>query len=423
MPDNERQVDDRPPVSVPGVSRRRFLEYGGLALLSSTGLGGVLAGCGGGSSGAGASGNVKDFGFVMPTTGDDAAFGKDQVVAGQMGVDAVNSAGGSIPLHANVEDSQADPRIGVQAFQKVASAQHVPVVVSAWSAVINAVAPLADRGKVLLLVEGANDPKIASMGPYVVSPYPLANVDITTMANFLYNDRKKRTAAVIYINNSTGQYSAKQFSKVFEAAGGRMVGTQPHEPGATDYSAQLTKLRAANPDVLHIQSLTTETPLIIKQARQLGIRAQLSSYSSAESQLVLQQAKEAAQGILYTTLVPPYDKPDIKKFKAELTKRLKREPNGFPYCLYLHDMPTILEQCLKRLDKQGKDYTGDNMRNALFAIRNFDTPLSGPTQFLDNGSVIKPVTIKTIKGSSFDVVAQIKPGDRDMPVAQVKAAI
>ncbi|HKC75181.1 MAG TPA: ABC transporter substrate-binding protein [Chloroflexota bacterium] len=408
-------TDNRDDLFKKQVSRRDALKLGGSALL------GAGAGLSSLSSPAWASGAEKSatykFGLVLPMTGSNAAFGLDQVKAALMSVDDINRSKkyGGIKVQAAVEDSQADPRVGVEAFNKVVSVAGVPVVISAWSSVIYALAPLANREKVLLISDGAADAQIAHLGHYVVSAFPLNNVDITALANYLRLELKHKKAGIIYVNNATGQFPTKVFKYVFEKAGGKVVSMQSHEPDATDFTAQLTKLRAAGPDVIHMHSLVEETPIIIKQARQLGIKAQLTSYSVAESQLVLSEDGSLADGLLYTALVPPYSEPKVATFIRALTARLRRAPNGTPYTLYLYDAPTIVAQAAAYVDKRGWKYTGTNMRRAIDEIKHFDTPLTGETTFTANGTVLKPVGIKRIEKGSFVYVTRIDPGSKLLP--------
>jgi hypothetical protein len=240
-------TDNRDDLFKKQVSRRDALKLGGSALL------GAGAGLSSLSSPAWASEAEKSatykFGLVLPMTGSNAAFGLDQVKAALMSVDDINRSKkyGGIKVQAAVEDSQANPRVGVEAFNKVVSVAGVPVVISAWSSVIYALAPLANREKVLLISDGAADAQIAHLGHYVVSAFPLNNVDITALANYLRLELKHKNAGIIYVNNATGQVPTKVFKYVFEKAGGQVVSMQSHEPDATDFTAQLTKLRAAGP--------------------------------------------------------------------------------------------------------------------------------------------------------------------------------
>ena len=155
-----------------------------------------------------------------------------------------------------VLDTQAEPPLGINAMNKLINVDKAPVILTAWSAVVKAQAPIANREKVLLLNTGANAPEIAHLGDFVYTLFPLADVDITALAKYTYEKLGKRKAAVLYINNDTGIDAAKIYKDIFEKAGGQVVAYEAYDPKATEFSGMLLKLRAANPDMVHVHGLT-----------------------------------------------------------------------------------------------------------------------------------------------------------------------
>jgi branched-chain amino acid transport system substrate-binding protein len=115
----------------------------------------------------------------MPLSGTQALFGADQVKAAQMGVADINAKGGvnGKPLEMILIDTQADPQLGINAAKRFVSVDKLPIFLTSWSAVVKAVAPIANREKVLELSVGANSPEIATLGDYVYTTFPLADVD------------------------------------------------------------------------------------------------------------------------------------------------------------------------------------------------------------------------------------------------------
>src|SRR5688572_10714186 len=84
------------------------------------------------------------FGLAMPLTGSQSAFGKDQIKAAEWAVADINAKGGvnGKKLEMIVLDTQADPTIGINAVNRLINVDKVPVFVTAWSAVVKAVAPI-----------------------------------------------------------------------------------------------------------------------------------------------------------------------------------------------------------------------------------------------------------------------------------------
>ena len=152
-------------------SNRRTAVKVGLAVAASLLLG-TLA------SGAMAQGKEPlRFGVALPLTGSAAPFGTDQVQALEWAVADINAKGGAggrklVPV---IFDHQAKPSIGVNMVTRLISVEKVPVLITAWSAVTAAIAPIVNRNETLALIIGANSPRIAHMGDYVYNTYPLAD--------------------------------------------------------------------------------------------------------------------------------------------------------------------------------------------------------------------------------------------------------
>ena len=94
------------------------------------------------------------------------------------------------------------------------------------------------------------------------------------MAGFVVNDLGKKTAAMIWQNGdvySKGFVNA--FDANFQALGGRIVANQIYEQGDTMFHGQLGIIKEASPDVLLLASFPPENPIIVKQAREMGIKS------------------------------------------------------------------------------------------------------------------------------------------------------
>ncbi|MCL6596352.1 MAG: ABC transporter substrate-binding protein [Firmicutes bacterium] len=350
------------------------------------------------------------FGVAMPMTGSQASYGADQVQALMWAVQFINSHGGvdGVPLKPIVEDTQADPQLGINDVNKLISLYHVPAFITAWSSVVAAVAPIANRHHVLELSIGANDPSIAHLGPYVWTTYPLANVDITALAKYVYTNLHDRTAAVLYIDNATGIYGAQVFRNVFQQMGGKVVAFEAYPQNTTSYTAQLLKVKAANPQVLHIQGLVQDTLAVIAQARELGITSQITSYSAADNPQLLKQDGAAANGLIVTALAPSQG-PQLRHYLALWQSRAHRLPNGLPYTEYLYDAPFILKAQILWLIQHHLAYTGPNLLKAMQANPRVVTPLTGLTVFNPNHTVDKPVYLLKAVHGQFVQIAKL-PG-------------
>lgn len=367
----------------------------GLAALAA----GLLA-----ATGAMAQQASYKFGLAMPLTGGQALYGNDQVKAAQWAVEAINAKGGvnGKKLEMIVLDTQADPQVGIQAVNRLISVDKVPAFVTAWSGVVKAVAPIANDNKVVELSVGANAPDIGKLGDYVYTTFPLADVDIRAVATYSAKEMGKKKAAVLFINNETGIGSAVVYKDAFAKAGGEVVAYESYDQKATDFTGPLLKIRAANPDVMHLQGLVAESPQIIAQARQLGLTMPITSYSGIYNPKLIEQLGAAAEGVIATSLAPGVgDSATVKDYVDRWQKEVGRAPNGLPYTQYLHDTPYLVAAVFAALDKKGVAVTGENFRKEMLAIGTFDLPLTGKVTLSDDHTVNKPVYLVEVKGGKW----------------------
>lgn len=345
------------------------------------------------------------FGVTLPLTGSQAGFGADFVTSKRKAIKDINDAGGvnGRPLEMVVLDTQADPALGINAMNRLITVDKLPLVLTAWSAVVKAQAPGANREKTLMLNTGANAPEIATLGDYVYTLFPLADVDITKLAKYVVNTGKKK-AAVLFINNDTGIDAAKIYKAEFEKAGGQIVTYEAYDPKATEFSGMLLKMRAANPEIVHIHGLLTDVPLVIAQMRQLGLQQPVTTYSVGYNPKLIEQLGAAAEGMIVTSLAPGVgENPNVQKLLDRWQAEEKRTPNGLPYNQYAYDSVLVVARIYKHMLDNNMAFTGEAARDALVKVKEFDTPMSGKTVIdTTNGHrVQKPVYLIKVEKGKF----------------------
>ena len=176
--------------------------------------------------------------------------------------------------------------------------------ITAFSNVVKAVAPLANRNKVLMLSVGANSPEIKNLGKFVYTTFPLADVDMKALPKYLYGKLGKRKAAVLYVNHETGRAGAKVFRDNFIKAGGKVALFESYEQQRSDFTGLVLKVKSANPDVVHIHSVIRDFTAIVAQMRQLGMTVQVTSYQTAFNPKMIKALGKGAEGIIVTALAP-----------------------------------------------------------------------------------------------------------------------
>ena len=357
-----------------------------------------------------AAAQTLKFGLAMPLTGSQSSYGKDQIKAAEWAVADINAKGGvnGKKLEMIVLDTQADPTIAINAVNRLVNVDKTPVFVTAWSSVVKAVAPIANREKVLELSIGANSPDISRLGDYVYTSFPLADVDVAAVANYTFTTLGKKRVAVMYVNNDSGVDAARVYRTVFEKAGGQIVAFEAYDPKATDFTGALLKVRSANPEMIHLHGLVAEMPVVIAQMRQLGLTQRVSTYSGGYNPQMVEKAGKGAEGLIVTSLAPDATQnPNVGAFLERWKKAENRIPNGLPYTQYLYDSAYLVAALYDHLEKNKLPATGENMRKALLAIKTFDLPMTGKLVVNEDHTVRKPVNLLTVQNGVFVPLATV----------------
>ena len=350
------------------------------------------------------------FGVTDPLTGPSANFGKDQLQAAQWAVDDINAKGGvdGCKLEILAQDNQGKPELGIAVANRFIDVDHVPIFVGGFSAVIKAMAPVAERGKTLMFSVGANAPSIAHLGDYTYTTFPLADVDMRAFGRYVHDGMGKQRAAVLYANNETGVPGSRVFIESFEKAGGKVVLDEAYDPAQSDFTGLILKVRAMNPDIIHVHGVNSDIVTVMAQIRQLGLQTQLTSYQGAFSDAFAKQLGAAGEGLTVTSLAPTAEQnPNVAAFIARWQQEKGRAANGLPYTQYFYDVPYIIAGMVHHLHEKNLPLTGDTMRQALIDVGTFDGPMTGPVTFSPDHTVNKPVFVWSVKDGHFQYVTKI----------------
>lgn len=349
-------------------------------------------------------------GITDPLTGPFANFGKDQVQSSQWAVNDINAKGGvdGCPLELVVQDHQGKPETGIAVANRFIDIDHLPMFYGGFSAVVKAMAPVAERGKTLMFSVGANAPSIAKLGDYTYTSFPLAEVDMRAFGAYVHNDMHKNRLAMLYANNETGVPGSRIMIDSFKNAGGTVVLDEAYDPAQSDFTGLILKVRSMNPDVIHVHGVNSDIVTVMSQIRQLGIQTQLVSYQGAFSDAFAKQLGAAGEGLTVTSLAPTAEQnPNVAAFVERWQKEFGRTANGLPYTQYFYDVPYIIAGMVHYLHEKNMPVTGENLRTALLAVKTFDGPMTGPVTFNDDHTVNKPVYVWRVKNGKFQFVTKI----------------
>ncbi len=294
------------------------------------------------------------------------------------------------------EDGQNVPRVALAALTKLINIDKVQYFETVGSSVVLALAPVAAENKVILMNTAATHPKIREVGkPYVFSLIPGTASESKAAAQFAYADLKTRNASILYVNNEYGHGARDIFEGVFTDLGGKVVGKEIYDLGATDYRTQLTKIRAQNPDMIYFGGHANECGRAIKQGKELGIKASWIGTVATNAPETVKIAGEAAEGLYAVAF--PYDPVGGTPKMKEFGQRFKTKHGVIPtiYSANSYIAALLFARAIERGAK-----TGPEISKFLLTIKDWDT-IIGRISIDKDGMVDLPCRFLVVKGGNF----------------------
>ena len=340
--------------------------------------------------GAAAQDTIK-VGANLPMSGPNAELGEIFSRAASIAVNHINADKMlSKKLELAIEDSQATPQGGVVAMNKLVSVTKVPYVLSAYTAVSKAIAPIGDRAKVVSINGGAVGPDLAELGDYFWNVIPLVNFEAEVLIPFVVKEKGLKNIVLIFVDDPLGEAVQKVLREQVPKAGGKLVGELQVQRATQQFASIAANVRQLKPDAIYIASFGTQVNQIIKQLRDNGITQQLMSYSAMSTPSIAELPE--AKGAWYTTQSADFTTSDLGKRVAKEYKELSgKDANA--YVANYYNAIMVFGILAQQLEKAGKPITGTNLLEQRRASPTFEL-IGGKMTFQQNGTVAAPVQIR-----------------------------
>lgn len=374
----------------------------------------VFAGCGKNTGnekpGADSKDNVIRIGVFEPLTGANAG-------GGALELEGIKLANKLYPevLGKKVElvvvDNKSDKVEAANAAAKLVEKEKVTAIVGSWGSSLSmAAGDIVKKAKVPTVGTSCTNPLVTQGNEYYFRVCFIDPYQGTVMANYAYNKLKAKKVAIVQEVGS--DYSiglAKFFTDSFKKLTGddkSIIEVANYNTGDQDFTAQLTNVKSKNPDAIFAPGNFTESALVIKQARQLGITCPIIGGDTWETPQFIEIGDKAVEGTVFSTFFAT-EKPITKeseKFLTEYKKEYNKEPAAVTALGY--DAYLVL---IKALEKNGST-DSVKLRDTLANLKDFQGA-AGVVNFDENRNAIKDAVIKQVKNGKFtflDVVDGVK---------------
>jgi branched-chain amino acid transport system substrate-binding protein len=354
-------------------------------------------------------------GHVGPLTGGIAHLGKDNENGARLAIEQANEAkiqidGKPATFVLVAEDDQADPKVGTTVAQKLVDAKVAGVVGHLNSGVSIPASSIYNQAGIPMISGSSTNPKLTEQGyKNVFRVVGRDDQQGPAIASYLASQRKPKVVAVIDDATAYGEGIANEVEKTLKAANIKVLPREKGTDKTTDWKAVLTKLRGRKPDAIFYGGMDATGGPLLKQGRELGIKAVFGFGDGACTDKMKELAGDASEGLLCSQAgIPP--QAASKKFLDAYKAKFNVEP--ILYAPFTYDAANLLVESMKKANSaEPAKYLPELQKISLEAS-------TGQISFDDKGDrKDAEITIFTMKSGKIEPLAVVKSG-KTIPFAE-----
>ena len=351
---------------------------------------------------------VVKLGHVGPLTGGIAHLGKDNENGARLAVDEANAKGlkldgKNVRLELVAEDDQEDAKVGTTVAQKLVDAKVAGVVGHLNSGVSIPASGIYSQAGIPMISGSSTNPQLTEQGFKTV--FRVVGRDDQqgpAIASYLASEVKPKTAAVIDDASAYGEGLANEVEKTLKAAGVKVLPREKGTNKTADFKAILTKIKGKKPDAVFYGGMDSTGGPLLKQGRELGIKAVFAFGDGACTDKMKELAGDAAEGLLCSQAGLPVQAAN-KKFLDAYRAKFKIEP--ILYAPFTYDSANLIIEAMKKANSP------DPAKYLPELAKISHEGASGKIEFDDKGDrKDAEMTIFSMKGGKIEPIAIIKGG-------------
>ena len=305
------------------------------------------------AGGAGAA-EVK-LSYVGEISGAGAVSGgnfRDGII---LAVEEINAKGGILgeKIALSNLDTQSNPGVARSQVQKAIDTDPYVILGPIFSGNVKSTMPLLKQAEIPHLV-GGEAAELTSMGDnYLFRTSFGQQIGIPKIANFIRDEIKAKTLALIWVNNDFGKGGRDALLREMASRGIKVVADVSTESGQVDFAADVVKLKAANADAVFVYSNEEECARIMREAKKQGLKGPFIGDTTLLSQKAIELAGDAANGAMgHVGLSADAPIPAVAEFTAKFQKRFNYKPdhNGIKGYTGVYAIKYVTEQKIKKFD-------------------------------------------------------------------------
>ncbi|MFQ6058797.1 MAG: ABC transporter substrate-binding protein [Anaerolineae bacterium] len=349
---------------------------------------------------------VYKIGIFSPTTGFAAADGTSALHAAQLAVKFINEAGGvrGKKLELVHYDDAAKPDQAVSVAHKLIEQDKVIAGISgSYSGATRAAAGVFQEAGIPMISAYAVHPDITKTGDKIFRVGVLGTVEGRVGGALVVEKLGAKRIAILTIDNDFGRALTEGFKSYLEGKDVEIVFEDKYPLGETEFKAVLQRIKEANPDALFASAYYKEAASLVRQAKEVGLKAQIVGQEGYDSPKFLELAGDAAEGVIIVTDLNRDDEREIaQKFLTEYEKEY-----GLPADMVGASAFDAVQILAWAIEKGGP--TTEGIIKALKELKDFDKALTGPIlRYTEGREAVRPVGSQIVKGGAFHFFAKFE---------------
>jgi len=335
----------------------------------------------------GVSSNQIKIGVISSMTGPAASFGTSNLAGAILAFEEANAAGGvhGRSIAWSSEDDESSPPKGIAAFKKLTDSEKVFAIFGpSTSSIVAALVPSIKQSTVPVMISIASTP--AASDTLIPNLFRVSTLNDrlqgAAIADYVTDTLKATRIAIVRQSDEYGKRGVESIQARLKGKSGLQITEEVFNVTDTDFTSQILRVRAADPEVLIVYAIHGPAAVVTRQARQLGVKAKIlgSNASSSRSYpATVGNAAAGTQNIITLNELPESNEPKMAEFRAKFEKRFSEyarqgRPEGSDVLAYGGAL-TFLEG----LKRAGPNLTREGFVKALESLKNFETGLTLPT--------------------------------------------
>ena len=257
-----------------------------------------------------------------------------------------------------------------------------------------------------MISPASTNPRVTQVGNYIFRVCFLDTFQGAVMAKFASDTLKvKKVAILVDVRSDYSVGLQTFFGQAFKKLGGEIVAEQSYSQGDSDFRAQLTAIKAANPEAIYVPGYYTEVGTIVHQARELGITVPFLGSDGWDSPKLWEIGGTSLNGCYFSNHYATDDpNPVVQKFVNDYKAKYKQLPDALAALAY--DAARILADAMQRAGSTD----GEKVRNAIASTKDFPG-VTGQISINEERNAVKTAVIVKVENGKYLLTETIKPED------------